>query len=417
MMYSHHSYTPNHHQYELDSNNRPISFPRSLRQDNYCRSDIDATKVSGVDKEDRRTSFGFPTISAGLSYMIPTPECRTSSEKSADDDSPPIVQPPPNSDKQTGSTIYEERTDNSNKHPSLAESNSSSNPLQESRCMNLLSKKFEPEAQKIATATAASNQVNRKSTEPPKRPPTVQDASLLLGLSTDTSNTSSPATVPEMRDETESACNRSSILGEHSNTGQLPNTCFPAKVPKNYPKRLSLPNDSVKLNALHCFIRTELLEIFVVEPSKESMKFRHAPSSSVGRVGLRCVHCTMARRRSMNASRDDEAPMAVFYPKSVSEIYRLVTSWQRCHVRKCKSLPPPVRAIWNNLRETEKSRGKTAYWVDSAKEVGLVDCPSRAGGIRFEIPDGEDNSVHEDENVCKANTENDKPAAVPAANV
>lgn len=125
-----------------------------------------------------------------------------------------------------------------------------------------------------------------------------------------------------------------------------------------------------------------------MEPSPEHMKFRHAPSSSVGRVGLRCVHCAMARQRRAgdknHNNNNDEAPMAVFYPKSVNEIYRLVTSWQRCHVRKCKSLPPSVRAVWNELRATEKSRGKTAYWAEAASQIGMVDCPSRAGGIRFD---------------------------------
>jgi len=35
------------------------------------------------------------------------------------------------------------------------------------------------------------------------------------------------------------------------------------------------------------------------------------------------------------------------------------------------------------LRDNDKSRGKTHYWVTSAKQIGLMDCQSRAGGIRF----------------------------------
>jgi hypothetical protein len=160
--------------------------------------------------------------------------------------------------------------------------------------------------------------------------------------------------------------------------------------------RLALPNDKLKLNALHCFIRSEMLEIFVVQPPNLSTNPdkngeqpipRHNPSSAIGRVGLRCVHCGLRRMlENNNSPPDDEAPMAVFYPKRVSEIYRLVTSWQRCHVRKCQSLPPDVRKTWQSLRDTEKSRGKTAYWVEAAQEIGLVDCISRAGGIRFRDP-------------------------------
>ncbi len=156
---------------------------------------------------------------------------------------------------------------------------------------------------------------------------------------------------------------------------------LPAPVPKNYPVRLALPGDDAKLNSLHCFIRTHLLEIFVVERSKNKSP-THAggggggssacssgtgTGSSVGRVGLRCVHCALARQRATAADIRNEAPMAVFYPRSISEIYRLVTSWQRCHLRKCRNLPPSVRAEWESLRETDKSRGKTYYWTTSAR--------------------------------------------------
>lgn len=158
---------------------------------------------------------------------------------------------------------------------------------------------------------------------------------------------------------------------------------FPCPVPDRYPTRLALPYDNAKLNTLHCFLRSELLEIFVVSKSFRKSPC-HSPSSSVGRVGLRCVHCAMLRG-SRREDRED-APMAVFYPKSIAEIYRLVTSWQRCHLRKCKNVPPAARARWQQLRETDRSRGKTHYWVTSAKQIGLMDCQSRAGGIRF-VPD------------------------------
>ena len=172
---------------------------------------------------------------------------------------------------------------------------------------------------------------------------------------------------------------------ESGDSKTLPKTCFPVPYPQNYPKRLTTANDHAKLNALHCFLRSELLEIFVVEKSNEDIKFRHAPSSSVGRVGLRCVHCAIQRNRSMEDCPEDEAPMSVFFPKAIHEIYRLVTSWQRCHLRKCRNLPPTVRRRWDELRKSDKSRGKTAYWIESAQAMGLRDCSSRAGGMRFEV--------------------------------
>ena len=152
-----------------------------------------------------------------------------------------------------------------------------------------------------------------------------------------------------------------------------------------FPTRLALPDDENKLNSMHCFLRAELLELFVVEskPSKkdELPKVKdYVVGSSCGRVGLRCIHCAHARK--MHGS-DGEAPMAVFYPKSISELYRLVTSWQRVHLRKCRNLPPTVHDTYSELKKNDKTRGKTQYWVTSARELGLVDCRSKAGGIRF----------------------------------
>lgn len=186
---------------------------------------------------------------------------------------------------------------------------------------------------------------------------------------------------------------------------------FPCAVPDRYPTRLSLPYDNAKLNTLHCFLRSELLEIFVVSKSFRKSPC-HSPSSSVGRVGLRCVHCAMLR----GSRRDDreDAPMAVFYPKSIAEIYRLVTSWQRCHLRKCKNVPPAVRSRWQELRDTDRSRGKTHYWVTSAKQIGLMDCQSRAGGIRF-APDFDPQDLPAETKLTPSSKEAAAKAAAIAA--
>lgn len=162
-------------------------------------------------------------------------------------------------------------------------------------------------------------------------------------------------------------------------TANLP----PAWIPENYPKRLAIPGDKVKLNSLHCFVRSELLEIFVVDQSIcKSPTSAAGSGSALGRVGLRCVHCAQQHKRLAVHERN-EAPMAVFYPKSVAEIYRLITSWQRCHLRKCRNLPPTVRQQWEELRQLDRSRGKTVHWITSAMQIGLVDCQAKAGGVRF----------------------------------
>jgi hypothetical protein len=227
------------------------------------------------------------------------------------------------------------------------------------------------------------------SSKPPAAKPntSIQEASLLLGLRT-SSSSSSPATIPTVTDthskfddvleEMEEI--RGAPSGDYTMAMTPDVNEFTPYIPEDYPRRLALPQDRSLLNSLHCYIRSNLLEVFVIEQTKTKTP-NLSPSTSLGRVGLRCIHCAEARKRTGICQ--NEAPMAVFYPKSVSEIYRMVTSWQRCHLRKCRNLPPSVRAEWEELRETDKSRGKTAFWVTSAREIGLVDCPSRAGGVRF----------------------------------
>ena len=254
-------------------------------------------------------------------------------------------------------------------------------------------------------------------------PATVSQATLEEQQSKDQADDNSkvlPMTVSESQDK-EDQDDDVPELQSSSSSMSAPKSCAvgheddeqPPVVPKNFPTRLALPNDEAKLNSLHCFLRSELLEIFVVERSQNKSP-THSPGSSVGRVGLRCVFCAMARQRNQVSTTDDsvstplqnrcdEAPMAVFYPKSIAEIYRLVTSWQRCHLRKCRNLPPDVRSKWQLLRENDKSRGKTHYWITSAREIGLVDCQSRAGGIRFASPRNADHeSVSEGLNALRS---------------
>jgi hypothetical protein len=168
---------------------------------------------------------------------------------------------------------------------------------------------------------------------------------------------------------------------QQENKNSSPQQLSTPKAPTNYPTRLAMPDDNVNLNSLHCYIRKYLLEVFCITESKNN-KY----STSVGRVGLRCVHCAQARPQPAHTMDETAAPMAVFYPKCVEEIYRLVTSWQRCHLRKCRNLPPSVRNEWERLRTSDKSRGKTCHWLSSAQDIGLVNSTIKGGGVRFAEP-------------------------------
>ena len=430
------------------------------------------------DDDYRRTSLGFSVLGNSPDFWVPTPPSLplnggigtkpSLSPPDHEQDSPPIIPPPPVVATTTTTTatttcapaaaqiIQRDEQQEEESPPTPVVSSSALVGVTETDGQHLSETDPSPKQRAPSLPMSSTIMSNNRTTghnqqhhdhATTKGPSegVAQEATLLMGLRTDTTNsphetaaavrmpmTSSFAIPKPAKQENETifqetAASRNTTLKDPPpdavtssstyNIKELPKTCFPVAVPKRYPKRLTTRNDHVKLNSLHCFIRAELLEVFVVEEkSDKDIKFRHAPSSSVGRVGLRCIHCALKRNRNFEDCLEDEAPMSVFYPKAVGEIYRMVTSWQRCHLRKCKNLPPPVRKCWDQLRTTDKSRGKTAHWVESARAIGLRDCPSRTGGIRFEVTDHGGAAVAAERSSSSAeNSENDAPALEEAA--
>jgi len=183
-----------------------------------------------------------------------------------------------------------------------------------------------------------------------------------------------------------------------------------------YPTRLATKDDAKELNSLHCFLREELLELFIIHESRDNSSIvatvsndddelsNHASSQSKsrpcgGRVGLRCVHCSFAQRRlglmypensqdrgifdPDSVLKNPNASMSMFYPRKLSDLYKMVCNWQRVHYSKCKHIPPSMRRKYSELKSSDKTRGKTAYWVRSAMEIGLVDDEKFGGGVRL----------------------------------
>ena len=250
--------------------------------------------------------------------------------------------------------------------------------------------------------TAEGKTKHSSSTEPVisgscEKKQTLDTASVLLAFS----STKKPRPSSEtsmMMDDNDSKGSFPTLPTEPSFSSMIsePPTDHPV-LPLDYPKRLKTPDDEEKLNALHCYMRSDLLEIVVIQPTNTSSdkgeggssaatpmsnEARNTPTSTdpqmIGRVGLRCVFCAM----SPDGGRAGPS-MSIFYPRTVSEIYRLVTSWKRCHLSKCRNLPPNVRQNLDGFREC-RARGKTAYWIDSARAIGLVDIPTKIGGVRFQ---------------------------------
>jgi hypothetical protein len=126
-----------------------------------------------------------------------------------------------------------------------------------------------------------------------------------------------------------------------------------------------------------------MCEIFAA--TEKDVAARHSKGAQkliVGQVGIRCIYCAHLRPR-------DRAERAVCYPSSISRIYQTVADMQRFHFEQCTCIPKRVQDIYKSLKTT-RPRGvgsPQAYWVQSAKSMGLVDTGS---GIRF------DNDVSKD---------------------
>jgi hypothetical protein len=144
---------------------------------------------------------------------------------------------------------------------------------------------------------------------------------------------------------------------------------------KKRPTRLALPTDAQNVNSLHAFVRSSLLEIFVIDAGSDRMSGCNFP----GRVGLRCGHCK-------HLPKEEQDIGAVFYPKNLKGLYRNVCTWQRVHFKACACVTDEDEALYKKLKEGDKSRGRTKYWESSAVELGLVDVLGvhGRGGIMFQ---------------------------------
>ena len=87
--------------------------------------------------------------------------------------------------------------------------------------------------------------------------------------------------------------------------------------------KLSQPDDSTKLNKLHCFVRAELLEVFVLKPNPIANDHNNTISTTEKNiVGLRCSQCGPLSKNERGNEK-----MAVFFPKSIQDLYRGVCTW------------------------------------------------------------------------------------------
>ena len=148
--------------------------------------------------------------------------------------------------------------------------------------------------------------------------------------------------------------------------------------------RLAAANDSDYLNSLHCFVRSELLEVFVIEDSKTIANYPDGSTAhQIPRVGIRCVHCGTKPKCERTGT-----SMSTFFPKSLQDIYRGVCTWQRIHFHSCKHIPRHLKGVYKNLKKNDKSRGKKAHWVRTAQNMGFQNVDEHRNGVVWVGPGG-----------------------------
>jgi len=147
------------------------------------------------------------------------------------------------------------------------------------------------------------------------------------------------------------------------------------------PKSLATPRDSKELNSLHCFVRSELLEIFAVDSQQQDKDSRNQL-----KVGLRCKYCghlSRAERRRQTSS----STMRSFFPKSIQDIYRGVCTWQRVHCQICPFIPKRLQEQYRYLKDHDHTRGKKQHWMDSALALGLRNVGKERNGVTYLVPE------------------------------
>jgi len=140
---------------------------------------------------------------------------------------------------------------------------------------------------------------------------------VLVNANTTTNNT---ALVVRMSDDQPTQKKRKSIslssldpTSKESERKGPPKKCFRdiSEMVLAQGMRLSHPNDPKHLNSLHCFVRSTLLEVFVLKPGSFSSSKQHNV------VGIRCTQCGTISKKERGKEK-----MAVFFPKSVRDLYR-----------------------------------------------------------------------------------------------
>jgi hypothetical protein len=142
---------------------------------------------------------------------------------------------------------------------------------------------------------------------------------------------------------------------------------------------LGIAEDREWISDMDCFIRANV-EIFCAtgyDADGATDDLKHP--INVGRVGIRCLHCSIAEKEFILRG------TAVMYPYSINEIFDSVREFQRMHLTSCPNLPDDVKRKMDSFQgSTSLTSFLRKFYLLGAKALGLFDTSDgiRAGGER-----------------------------------
>jgi hypothetical protein len=139
----------------------------------------------------------------------------------------------------------------------------------------------------------------------------------------------------------------------------------------HYSQRTSFPlatdEDENWLSEFLCFIRSDLIEIFRAGNDDVASRI-NSKQIIYGQIGIRCRYCA-------HLPHSDRSSRSASFPSSLDRIYQSLTMMIRDHFVRCPALPEALRSRFLELkaRTTQGATDSKKYWIDSAKQLGLVD--------------------------------------------
>jgi hypothetical protein len=134
---------------------------------------------------------------------------------------------------------------------------------------------------------------------------------------------------------------------------------------------LGIDEDHNWLSRYHCYVRTNISEVF--EASIEDCRGR-SHNVRVGQVGIRCRFCSKVDQTYRGGR-------AAAFPSSLQQVYQSFNMMLRDHFQSCKHISPEVaeRLIAVRDKASHGAPETRNYWVYAARKLGLTDCETGKG--------------------------------------